>query len=143
MNEMRWPDFHEALRRALEEPNTVDEICLLGGWLNPFAALRQETLRNKGRERQQDGCPDPDDLALRAWVNRMNEEESTSEARIARCRREIAAIEVQIRSGHRDLLGLCRALLDWNAELRLLEKGMRADNDAIRPSFPGASQEDS
>jgi hypothetical protein len=35
---------------------------------------------------------------------------------------EIAAIEVQIRAGHPDLPGLCLALSDWSAELRLLEK---------------------
>jgi hypothetical protein len=35
---------------------------------------------------------------------------------------EIAAIEAQIRAGHPDLQGLCLALSDWSAELRLLEK---------------------
>ena len=39
-----------------------------------------------------------------------------------RCHREIAAIESLVRSGHPDLQGLCLALSDWNAELRLLEK---------------------
>ncbi|HYW41943.1 MAG TPA: hypothetical protein VE959_03740 [Bryobacteraceae bacterium] len=39
-----------------------------------------------------------------------------------RCRREIAAIKLQIRAGHPDLEGLCLALSDWNAELRLLDK---------------------
>jgi hypothetical protein len=38
-----------------------------------------------------------------------------------RCRREIAAIEASIRAGHRDLQGLCLALSDWSAELRLIE----------------------
>jgi hypothetical protein len=47
--------------------------------------------------------------------------DSEHEALIARCRREIAAIEVQIRAGHPDLQGLCLALADWSAELcRLL-----------------------
>src|ERR1022692_4401919 len=40
---------------------------------------------------------------------------------IARCRREIAAIEGQIRAGHPDLQGLCLALADWSGELRLLK----------------------
>jgi hypothetical protein len=44
-----------------------------------------------------------------------------------RCRLEIAAIETQIRAGHPDVAGLCLALADWSAELRLLlgdqEKG--------------------
>jgi len=38
-----------------------------------------------------------------------------------RCRQEIAAIEAQIRAGHPDLQGLCLALADWGAELRLLQ----------------------
>jgi hypothetical protein len=40
----------------------------------------------------------------------------------ARCRREIAVIEGLIASGHRDLQGLCLALSDWCAELRLIEQ---------------------
>jgi len=39
-----------------------------------------------------------------------------------RCRREIAEIELQILAGHPDMKGLCLALSDWNAEVRLLEK---------------------
>ena len=41
---------------------------------------------------------------------------------IERCRREIAGIEAQLRAGHRDLRGLVLALIDWHAELRLLER---------------------
>ena len=41
---------------------------------------------------------------------------------MVRCRREIAAIEAKIRAGHPDLEGLCLALSDWCAELRLLER---------------------
>lgn len=37
-----------------------------------------------------------------------------------RCRREIAAIEDQLRAGHPDVPGLCLALADWSAELRIL-----------------------
>lgn len=40
---------------------------------------------------------------------------------IERCRREIAEIERLLRSGHPDVEGLCLALADWWAELRLLE----------------------
>jgi len=36
-----------------------------------------------------------------------------------RCRREIAAIEAEIRAGNPDLQGLCLALSDWSAELRI------------------------
>jgi hypothetical protein len=33
----------------------------------------------------------------------------------------MAAIEDQIRAGHPDLQGLCLALSDWSAELRLMQ----------------------
>jgi len=42
---------------------------------------------------------------------------------IERCQREIAAIEAQILAGNPDIQGLCLALSDWSAELRLREKG--------------------
>ena len=45
---------------------------------------------------------------------------------VERCRREIASIEAQLRSGHRDLLGLILALVDWHRELRLLQREARA-----------------
>jgi hypothetical protein len=41
---------------------------------------------------------------------------------IERCRREIAGIEAQLRSGHPDLHGLVLALVDWHAELQLIER---------------------
>jgi len=40
---------------------------------------------------------------------------------IERCKREIAAIEVEILAGNPDVAGLVLALSDWNAELRILE----------------------
>jgi hypothetical protein len=42
--------------------------------------------------------------------------------RIARARREIAAIESEILAGNPDLHGLVRGLVDWSCELRRLEK---------------------
>lgn len=39
---------------------------------------------------------------------------------IEQCQREIAAIEDQLRAGHPDVQGLCLALADWSAELRIL-----------------------
>jgi len=42
-----------------------------------------------------------------------------------RCRREIAAIEREVLAGHPDLEGLCLALSDWRAELRILENEKR------------------
>jgi len=41
---------------------------------------------------------------------------------MARCRTEIAAVEALLRGGHTDVQGLCLALSDWSAELRILEK---------------------
>jgi len=43
---------------------------------------------------------------------------------LERCRREIAAIEARISAGHPDVAGLCLALSDWCAELRLIEQEM-------------------
>ena len=44
-----------------------------------------------------------------------------------RCRREIAAIEAEIRAGNPDIQGLCHALSDWSAELRILESEQRQE----------------
>jgi len=52
-------------------------------------------------------------------------ESAELEAAIERCRREIAEIEALILAGHRDVQGLCMALSDWSAELRLIEKDCR------------------
>jgi hypothetical protein len=51
---------------------------------------------------------------------------------IQRCRSEIAAIEALLRAGHPDLQGLCLALSDWSAELRLIERemGLRVEKPA-------------
>ena len=46
---------------------------------------------------------------------------------MAQCRREIAFIEDQLRAGHPDLQGLCLALADWSAELRILEGEQRQE----------------
>ena len=34
-------------------------------------------------------------------------------------------MEAQLRDGHPDIQGLCRALADWSAELRLIEETQR------------------
>lgn len=47
-------------------------------------------------------------------------------ASIERCRAEIAAIEELLLAGHPDVQGLCLALADWSAELRLLERDSRS-----------------
>jgi hypothetical protein len=48
---------------------------------------------------------------------------------VERCRREISDIEALILSGHPDLPGLCLALSDWSAELRILEDEKRRQED--------------
>jgi hypothetical protein len=50
----------------------------------------------------------------------MNECDLQS-ADIERCQCEIVALEAQILTGHPDLRGLCLALSDWWAKLRLLQ----------------------
>ncbi len=39
---------------------------------------------------------------------------------IERCRGEVADAERLLRSGHPDVAGLCLALSDWSAELRII-----------------------
>ena len=41
---------------------------------------------------------------------------------VARCARELADVERQLRGGHPDIEGLCLALHDWAQELRILER---------------------
>jgi hypothetical protein len=45
------------------------------------------------------------------------------------CRQEIAEIEALILSGHPDLPGLCLALSDWSAELRIHEDEKRRQDE--------------
>ena len=49
---------------------------------------------------------------------------------MARCGREIADVEAAIRAGHPDLQGLCLALADWSAELRILMGEHRREKPA-------------
>jgi hypothetical protein len=54
-----------------------------------------------------------------------------------RCRREIAAIEAEIRAGNPDLQGLCLALSDWHAELRILQDEQRRQAETQRRDRDG------
>jgi len=56
-----------------------------------------------------------------------------------RCRREIAAIEAEIRAGNPDLPGLFLALRDWNAELRILQDEERRQAGTRRREVDGMS----
>ncbi len=49
-----------------------------------------------------------------------------------RCRREIASIEAELVAGNPDVVGLCLALSDWWAELRILEDEKRRQDEARR-----------
>ena len=43
------------------------------------------------------------------------------------CLREIAEIEAKLLAGNPDVAGLCLALSDWSAELRILQKAANAN----------------
>jgi len=57
-----------------------------------------------------------------------------------RCRREIAAIEAEILAGNPDLPGLCVALRDWNAELRILQNEERRQAGTRRREVKGMGE---
>ena len=61
---------------------------------------------------------------------------------IDRCRSEIAAIEAELLAGNPDVAGLCLALSDWSAELRILqdEKRRRAEAQRRNANGPGVDQ---
>ena len=54
-----------------------------------------------------------------------------------RCRREIKAIEAEILAGNPDLQGLCLALTDWSAELRILQDEERRQAETQRRDQDG------
>jgi hypothetical protein len=56
---------------------------------------------------------------------------------IERCCREIADIEALILSDHPDLPGLCMALSDWSAELRIIED---EEDEKRRQEDPGGGK---
>jgi hypothetical protein len=45
-----------------------------------------------------------------------------------RCLKEIAAIEVKLRGGNPDVMGLLLALADWHTKLRILQDRERIGN---------------
>jgi hypothetical protein len=57
-----------------------------------------------------------------------------------RCRREIAAIEAELLAGNPDVEGLCQALSDWSAELRILEAEQRREKPPGLNSAAGGKQ---
>jgi hypothetical protein len=64
---------------------------------------------------------------------------------IERCRREIMAMKEHLRAGHPEIHGLCLALADWSAELRILEGEQRQEkpprlNPAAKENEPSLAQ---
>ena len=57
-----------------------------------------------------------------------------------RCIREIAAIEAEILAGNPDLPGLCLALSDWCAELRILKDEERRQAETRRREVEGIGE---
>ena len=64
-------------------------------------------------------------MAPAAASRRLQVSDGEYRREIARCRREIAAIRAEQFAGNPDVEGLCLALADWNAELRILEDERR------------------
>jgi hypothetical protein len=62
---------------------------------------------------------------------RSPEHEAQWQRDVERCHAEIAATEALLLAGHPDIDGLCMALADWSAELRILE---RKHGDWSRPA---------
>jgi hypothetical protein len=59
---------------------------------------------------------------------------------IDRCRREVAAIEVELLAGNPKVEGLCLALADWSAELRILQNEERRRAEARRRDVSGMEE---
>jgi hypothetical protein len=57
-----------------------------------------------------------------------------------RCLREIAAIETEILAGNPDLAGLCLALRDWSAELRIVQNEDRRQAETRRREVEGMGE---
>jgi hypothetical protein len=66
---------------------------------------------------------------------RSPETASQRQPEIDRCRAEILEAESLLRAGHPDVEGLCLALADWSAELRVLEG--RRERTLLRSSGSG------
>ncbi|HZV05585.1 MAG TPA: hypothetical protein VE999_10925 [Gemmataceae bacterium] len=62
--------------------------------------------------------------ALRAPEDQTTGREGL-QCEIDRCHAEIAEAQRLLRAGHPDVQGLCLALSDWSAELRILEQEER------------------
>ena len=59
---------------------------------------------------------------------------------IDHCRREVAAVEAELLAGNPDVEGLCLALSDWSAELRILQNEERRRAEAGRREGKGVGE---
>jgi hypothetical protein len=76
----------------------------------------------------------PEDVGLAAITLGQNERFRSAVLRreIDRCQREIGAAEAALLAGQPDVVGLCLALSDWSAELRILceaQQGVSNEHD--------------
>jgi hypothetical protein len=60
---------------------------------------------------------------------------------VERCLREIAAIEAELLAGNPDVAGLCLALSDWSAELRLRGGYQQQKPPGRNPAAHGADDQ--
>ena len=60
------------------------------------------------------------------------------ERQIQRCNAEIATVEKMLYAEHPDVEGLCMALSDWSAELRILQEEQRRLGETRRRVEDGA-----
>ncbi len=58
-----------------------------------------------------------------------------------RCRHEIEAVEAELLAGNPDLHGLCLALSDWSAELRILQNEQRRREPTRRRDANGNGED--
>jgi hypothetical protein len=58
---------------------------------------------------------------------------------IERCQREITVIVAELTGGNPDVQGLCLALSDWSAELRILQIEQRRRAETRRREADGTS----
>ena len=64
---------------------------------------------------------------------RSPQSEAQWQREVDRCRDEIAAAEALLLAGHPDVEGLCLALADWSAELRILRAEAQPPDRGIQP----------
>jgi hypothetical protein len=80
-------------------------------------------------------------MTLQAMVTHIDLGSVGKRSEIQRCEREIAVVEQELLSGHPDVPGLCLALSDWSAELRILRNQERQSGAVAQRAATVASRE--